>query len=179
MNSDINLVSSKTQQLEREIKRLKMLKIIAIFSLAIVALISILLFFITITLPVSSVKKDQEQALSGISSLHEKFVKYSLINDRLSNIASLIKSRKNYDLLVNTVLNKLPADLTVDSMTIEGKTFTLVISGASLTPIDKFIEDITLLADEEKIIQNLVIEGLLVHAESGKYTLTLEADTLL
>lgn len=178
MSNNINLVSSKTEQLERELKRLKALKIIAVASLAVVALISILLFVITLTLPVSSVKKDQEQTLSSISSLHEKLVKYSLINDRLNNIASLIKSRKNYVLLVNTVLNKLPADLAVDSMTIEGKTFTLVISGASLTPIDKFIEDITVLGDEEKIIKNLVVQGLLVNAESGKYTLTLEADTL-
>ncbi len=178
MSSDINLVSSKTHQLEKELERLKALKIIAVGSLSVVALISILLFVITITLPISSVKKDKEQTLSNISALHEKLVKYSLINNRLNDISGIIKSRKNYDLLVSTVLNKLPADLSVDSMTIDSGTFTLVISGVSLTPIDNFIEDIIVLGNEEKIIKNLVIQGLLANADTGKYTLTLKADTL-
>lgn len=178
MNSDINLVSSKTHQLEIELKRLKALKIIAVGSLAVVVLVSMLLFIITVTLPVSSVKKDQEQTLSNISVLHEKLIKYSLINDRLNNIAGVIKSRKDYSKITNAMLNKLPADLSVDAMTIDAGTFTLVISGDSLTPIDNFIEDAVVLGDKEDTIKNLVIQSLVANADTGKYTLILQADTL-
>lgn len=178
MISDINLVSSKTHQLEKELKRLKALRITAVGSLAVVALVSVLLFVITITLPIPSVKKDQEQTFSNISSLHEKLVKYALINDRVNNIAGVIKSRKNYAKLASVILGKLPADLSVDSMTIDGGTFTLVISGGSLTPIDDFIESVRVLGDKENIIKNLVVQSLVANAGTGKYILTLHADTL-
>nr|MBI5456074.1 hypothetical protein [Candidatus Levybacteria bacterium] len=178
MSNDINLVSSKTFQFEQELKRLKTLKIIAIGFLAMVALVSVLLFVAIFALPTSSVKKEQEQALSNISSLSEKFFKYSLIGDRLNSIAGIIKSRKNYSLLINTVLSKLPADLSVDTMTIDNGTFILIVSGGSLTPMDNFIEDVVILGNKENIIKNLSIQSLVVNTGSGKYTLTLQADTL-
>lgn len=178
MNSDINLVSSKTQQVEAELKRIKALKIAAIGSLAVVGLISILLFIITVTLPVSSVKKNQEQTLSNISALHEKLTKYTLIDDRVNNIEGIINSRKDYTKLLNTLLDKLPPDLTVDSMIIDAGTFTFVVSGQSLTPIDNFIEDVRILGNKENIIKNLSIQSLIVNAGGAKYILTLQADTL-
>lgn len=177
-SSDINLVSSKTYQLQEELKRLKTLKIIAIGSLSLVALVSVLLFIITITLPVASVKKNQEQTLSNISSLHEKLVKYSLIDDRLNNISGVIKTRKNYAKLAGLILNKLPVDLSVDSMTIDGGTFNIVISGGSLTPINTFIEEIVVIGNRDNIIKNLIVQGLVANIDTGKYTLTLQADTL-
>lgn len=178
MNSDINLVSSKTQQVEAELKRIKALKIAAISSLAVVGLISILLFIITVTLPVSSVKKNQEQTLSNISALHEKLTKYTLIDNRVNNIEGIINSRKDYTKLLNTLLDKLPPDLTVDSMIIDAGTFTFVVSAQSLTPIDNFIEDVRILGNKENLIKNLSIQSLIVNAGGAKYILTLQADTL-
>lgn len=178
MNSDINLVSSKTNQIEKQLKNLKVLQIVAISSLAIVLLISILIFVITVTLPVESVKKDQEQTLSNISSLSEKLVKYSLINDRLSNISDIIKERKDYSKIANSILDKLPTGLSVDAMTIDSGTFSLVVSGTSLTDINSFIDDVSVLGDKGDIIKNLLLQSLIANADNGKYILTLQADIL-
>lgn len=178
MNSDINLVSSKTNQIEKQLKNLKVLQIVAISSLAIVLLISILIFLITVTLPVASVKKEQEQTLSNISSLSEKLVKYSLINDRLSNISDIVKERKDYSKIANSILNKLPADLSVDAMTMDSGTFSLVVSGTSLTEINSFIDDVSVLGDKGDIIKNLLLQSLIANADNGKYILTLQADIL-
>lgn len=175
-SGDINLVSSKTFQLEKELKRFKTLKLAAIGSLSLVALVSVLLFILTITTPVSSVKKDQEQTLSNISSLNEKLVKYSLINDRLSNISDILKTRKDYANISALMLDKLPVDLAVESLVIEDKTLSLTVSGTSLTLIDSFIKEIVVLGDKETVIKNLVIQSLTTNADSGKYSLALIAD---
>lgn len=178
MSNDINLVSSKTYEFQKELKRLKVLKITAIGFLALVALVSVLLFIITITLPISSVKKEQEQTLSNISVLHEKLVKHSLINDRINNISSVIKTRKNYAKTASIILSTLPSDLSVEAMNIGEGTFTLIISGTSLTTIDTYLEDVIELGNKEEVIKNLVVQGLTANAGNGEYTLTLKADTL-
>lgn len=178
MSNDINLVSSKSHQFQKELKRLKILKITAVGFLALIVLTSLTLFLLTITLPTSSIKKEQEQTLSNISTLHEKLVKYTLINDRVNNIASIVKSRKNYAKTANVILSKLPTDLIVESINIEEGALSLVISGPSLTAINTYLDDVIELGDKEDTIKNLVIQGLTANASSGKYTLTIEADIL-
>lgn len=176
MSESINLVSGKSYQLEKELKRLKIIRIAAITSLVFVSLISILLFIITVTLPISAVKKDQQQTLGNIGNLHKKLIKYSFINDRVKNIADIMKKRKNYSLISDSLLSKAPADLSIDAFSIESETVILTVSGVSLIPLNKFIDDLIILGDKGKIIKNVSIESLILNVDTGKYSLSMQAD---
>lgn len=178
MSNNINLVTGKTFDLEKQLKRIRILRITAIASLAIVSLISIALFIITVTLPISSVKKDQEQTVANIALLHKKLVTYSLINERIKNISGIISARKNYGKTSDIILSKLSPDLTIDSLAIEKNTLTIGISGQSLITINKFIDDILDLSNGGKTIKNLVVQSLLLNSGNEKFTLNMQADTL-
>lgn len=178
MSSDINLVSGKVYQLEKELKRLRALRIVAVASLVSVALISILLFLIIILLPISSIKKNQEKTLSNIALLREKLVKYSLINDRVKNISQISSKRKNYASIANTMVEKVPPGLSVDILTVEDGTISISVGGVSLIPINEYIDTIIRIGDKKEGIKNLTVESLVLNNNTGKYILTLQADVL-
>lgn len=176
MSSSINLVSTKNDQLEKELKRLRLFRIIAVISLILVASVSVIIFVINITLPIPAIKKNQEQALSGISLLREKLVKNFLINDRVRNISEIISKRKNYSSTLENLLSKVSADLSVDTFEVEGKIVSISISGDSLIPINNFLNNIIELGNKGKIIKNVLIESLTLNSTNGKYTLSMKAD---
>lgn len=176
--SSINLVVNRNDQLEKELKRLRIFRIIAIGSLIVVALISIIIFIINITLPIPAVRKDQQQTLSNISFLREKLVKSYLINNRIKNISDIMAKRKDYSKTFDQLLSKIPADLAIDAFEIEEGVITISISGNSLIPINDLINEVIKMGNEEKIIKNVAIEGLVLNAGIGRYILTLEADVL-
>lgn len=176
MSDSINLVSGKSYQLEKKLKRLKIIRITAVTSLVFVSLISILLFIITIILPTSSVKKEQQQTLSNIGVLHNKLIKYSLIKDRIKNISDIMKKRKNYSLISNSLLSKAPSDLLIDALSIEDGTVIITVSAASLISINKFIDDIIILGDKGKVIKNVSIQNLILNINTKNYALTMKAD---
>jgi hypothetical protein len=178
MSNDINLVSGKAYEFEKELKRLKIIRVAAIVSLVTVSLISILLFLITLLLPISSVKKDQEKTISSIALLRQKLTKYSLINDRVKNISEITKQRKNYSIITNKLLSKVPADLSVDILTIEDGAISISVGGVSLVPINEYINSIVELGDKKDGISGLVVESLVLNNNTGKYILTLQADIL-
>lgn len=178
MSNDINLVSGKAYELEKELKRLKALRIAAVVSLISVSLISVLLFVITILLPISSVKRDQEKTISSIALLREKLSKYSLINDRVKNISEITKQRKNYSTITNLLIDKVPTDLSVDILTIEDGVVTISVGGVSLIPVNEYINTVIALGDKKQGISGLVVESLVLNNNTGKYILTLQADIL-
>lgn len=177
-SSDINLVSGRAYQLEKELKRLKVLRVAAVVSLVSVSLISVLLFLVTLLLPISSVKKDQEKTLSSIAFLREKLRKYSLINDRIKNISEISQKRKNYSTITNTMIDKVPPDLSVDVLAIEDGTIAISVGGVSLIPINEYIDTIIEIGDKKQGIKNLTVESLVLNNNTGKYILTLQADVL-
>ena len=176
MSSSINLISDNKDQLEKELRKLKILKISAIFSLAIVVFMSVVVFILNFTLPISSVKKDERQTLDNIALLRQKLVKYSLINDRARNISDLISKRKKYDSSSETILGKLPADLTVSALEVESDTIKISVTSDSLIPMDQFINDVIELGNQAKTIKNISILSLILNGENGKYTLSLQGD---
>lgn len=178
MSNEINLVTGKTFSLEKRTKQVKILRIVALFSLVIVSLVSLILFLITVTLPISAVKRDQEQTMASLSALHNKHTSYSLITDRINGIKSVNSSRKNYANNLNEIMKILPQSLTVESMNIDTGKLEIGISGSTLLDIDKFIKDLVSLNNKNKTIKNLILENLVLNVQNSKVTLTFQADML-
>ncbi len=178
MSNEINLVTGTTFSLEKRIKQTKLLRIIAIISLVIVSLTSIVLFLITISLPIVSVKKDQQQAISGLTLLHKKHTSYSLVLNRITNIKSIVVSRKDYAKTLNEIIKQVPGSLDVESMSVDSGKIEIGITGSSLQDINKLINDLISLNNNKKYIKNLLIESLVLNAQNAKVTLSFQADML-
>lgn len=178
MSNEINLVTGKTFSLEKRTKQVKILRIVALVSLVGVSLVSLTLFLITVSLPISSIKKDREQTIASLSALHKKHASYALVTDRVNGIKSVSSYRKNYAKTVSGILSILPASLTVESMSIDTGKLEVGISGSSLLDIDKFIKDLVSLNNNNKVIKNLLLEGLVLNVQNAKVTITFQADML-
>lgn len=178
MDRSINLIGGKTFDVDRELRRLRILKTFSIVSIVLVALIAIVLFLITLLLPISAVKQDEQQTLTNISLLHKKLVNYFLVSDRINNISQIIAKRKTYGSVSSAILKKVPQELSVDTLSIEDNTLTIVLTGSSLLSVNKAIDDMVLMANDKKIIKNLLIESLVLNSSVGKYSLSMKADIL-
>lgn len=178
MDKNINLVTGKSFDLEKQQKRTKIAKIVAIFSLATTVLISLVIFLITFFLPISSVKQSEQETLTNISALHKRLVSFYLVKDRIDNIFVIIDKRQNFGVVSSAVLGKVPQDLSVETLSIQDKTLTLVVSGTSLMPINQVIDDLVVMSNQKKLIGNLMIESLVLSAQTGRYSLSVQADVL-
>jgi len=176
--SSINLVSTKVAGLEKELERLKIFRIAAVTCLAIVLLLSVLAFILNVTLPISTVKKEQQAAISGISLFNTKLTQYTLLTDRVKNITDIIAKRADYGSQLNQIFGKIPADSSIDTLNIEPGKISIIISSASLLSINNFIDAIVDFGNEGKILKNVIIQGLTLDSESGKYSLNIQADIL-
>jgi Tfp pilus assembly protein PilN len=172
MNSSINLVSGKNDEVEKEQKRLRIVRIIAALSLIFVALFSILIFVINFTLPLEAVKKNQQLELANIASMHQKLAKYTILSDRISSISDIISKRNNYDARINAIYSKIPGGISVDSLDVQLGEITLGVSGPSLLSVNDLINGLIDLKDKNKIIKNINIQGLTFRPTDGVYSLT-------
>jgi competence protein ComGC len=178
MNNNINLISNQNVELEKELRRLKKFRLISMICLIVVSLVSVLIFVLNLTLPLESVKKEQSATAANISLLHKKLVTYTLITDRVRNISNILSQRGNDIPQVNEILGKVPTDLSVDGLEIQTGQINISVSGTSLVPINKFIDDMISFGAKGKIIKDIIIQGLSLDASSGKYSLSMKASIL-
>lgn len=176
MNNNINLISNQNVELEKELRRLKKFRLISLTCLIAVSLVSILIFVLNLTLPLESVKKEQNTTAANISFLHKKLVTYTLITDRVKNISNILSQRGNYIPQVNEILGKVPTDISIDGLEIQTGQVSISVSGTSLLPINKFIDDMVSLGVKGKAIKDVVIQGLSLDTNSGKYSLSMKAN---
>jgi competence protein ComGC len=174
--SSINLVSTNVVGLEKELKRLKIFRVVAAICLIIVSSLSVLAFVLNITLPIESVKKQQQGTLAEISLFHKKLTQYTLLSDRVKNISNIISKRENYVPQANAIFGKIPSDATIDEFNIQAGKITLGVSSTSLLSINKVIDDIVAFGAKGEIIKNVIIQGLTLSVESGRYSLSIQAD---
>jgi cell division septal protein FtsQ len=176
MDGSINLVSPKNEQLEKEQRRLRIARISALVIMAMVAGIAVLVFIINLTLPLSSIKHNEDVTLSNISVLHKKLAEYYLVEDRVDNLSNVISKRQKLPDITDALLAIIPADLSVGSMQVNAKSVSLDISGSSLISMNKLIDNVILLGQQQKLIKNIIMQQLSLDVKDNYYTVSMQAD---
>lgn len=178
MNSNINLLQQKDDQLIKKQKRLKILKLTAGIFLAVVAFFSIIIFILNTQFSVSSIKKEQNSVINSISSLKEKAAKIILVNDRIKGTSEILSKRRNYSNIIQTVLKSVPSEAKTASLDINKDTLNMTVSSNSLLSINTYLEDMIKLSQEGKLIKSLAIKGITVNLKTGEYNLSISTTIL-
>lgn len=176
MSVNINLVSPKNEQLEKDQNRLKNARILAFAVMLVVAVVAVLVFIINLTLPINSIKQSEQATLANIATLHKKLVQYALVEDRANHLSNIISKRQKLPNLVNLILATVPGDLSVNSTEISAKNVALIVSGSSLASMNKLIDNITVLGQQKNVLKNLVVQQLSLDVKSNKYSISIQAD---
>jgi hypothetical protein len=177
MSNSINLVSPKNEQLGKEQNRLKIARILAFAIMAFVVATAILVFVINLTLPINSIKQNEQTTLTNISTLHKKLTQYYLVEDRANHLANIIAQRGNIPVVSDDLLAIVPPDLAINSMQVDATKVSLIVSGASLTSMNKLIDSVTMLGEQKKIITNIVVQQLSLDVKSSQYSISIQAET--
>jgi len=176
MNGSINLVSPKNEQLEKEQNRLRIVRMSAFIIMLFVAAIAVLVFIINLTLPINSIKHDEETTLSNISSLHKKLVEYYLVEDRANHLSNVIAKREKLPNIIDALLTIVPGELSVSSMQVDAKKMSLIVSGDSLISMNRLIDDVIMLGAQKNILKNVVMQQLSLDVKNNKYSISIQAD---
>ncbi len=176
MNSNINLVSSRNLAIEREQKILFALRATAVGLLSAIALLSIIAFIFSTQIPISKIKEEQTNTLSGITASSKKLSSYYLIKNRIDNINSLINTRQDYTKTIDLIFSKIPDSLSVESISMEKNLVEMEISGSSLVPINEAINSLLSLGKEKKIIQNVKLKSLSLNPQTSRYSVAFTAE---
>lgn len=173
MNNSINLISTKNEQLERELRMLLLVRVIAVSMLITLAVVSIIAFIVSTQIPLSRIKQEQNNTLASISSLHSKLTSYYLIKDRINNVNNLLATRKDYSEVMDLILSKMGADMKIQAIDIEKTQVRIRASGPSLITINKSIDDTLTLANNSKLISRVELTSLILDVKQGQYLVTI------
>ena len=160
MSNDINLVSSRSEEIERERRILKFLRFVAGGLLFLITLASVAIFLINISMPIAAVRREQKETLSAISSLSKKIATYHYTKDRLTNINTILQNRKDYPKFLNTIFANIPSSLVVEEIKIENNAVLLTFSDNSLLSLNDAIESLVSFSGKKEFISDLSIESL-------------------
>lgn len=170
MNNSINLISTKNEQLEKELRLLLIIRVIAVSMLITLAVVSIISFIISTQIPLSKIRQEQSNTLASIASLHSKLTSYYLIRDRINNINNFFNLRTDFSEVLDLLFSKIGSDMEVEGIDIEKQQIRIHITSPSLISLNKTIDDTLALTSSSKLISKIELTSLSADPKGGKYT---------
>jgi type II secretory pathway pseudopilin PulG len=153
-----------------------MAKILALLVMFAVVGIALLVFIINLTLPINSIKSEESATLSNISRMHKKLAQYYLVEDRINHLSNIISQREKLSDVTKALLTEVPSDLSINSMQVDSKSISLIVSGGSLISMNNFIDNIVVLNNKNTLIANVVIQQLSLDVKNNQYSVSIQAN---
>ncbi|MDO8620797.1 MAG: hypothetical protein Q7R31_00720 [Candidatus Levybacteria bacterium] len=175
MINDINLLVGKDANYLRQKKLLSLVRLMAFASLGIVALLSVIAFFLNSQFSPTEVKKEEDVILQNLSTLSKKQAKLFIINNRIQNITTILNSRVDYYKILNFIIGKIPAEVSIDRIEVDKKKISLTISSNSLIPINTLINNFVDMVRKKETITSLTLNSLTLSVKTSKYSISLDA----
>ena len=91
-------------------------------------------------------------------------------------MSNVIAKRNKVPDIADALLAATPDDLSISSIQIDAKQISLIMSGGSLISMNKFIDNVTMLGQQKKIIKNIVVQQLSLDVKNSKYSISIQAD---
>lgn len=178
MNNNINLIGSKNHTtIPLASRKLLLMRAIAMVLLFGVSAASIILYILIAFSPLPQVQEQERQALSTISNSKSDMAKIALIQDRLGGISTIMKQRTTYDVLLDSVVSKMPPGITIFQITTNKKDITLTVRSSSLDALTTFVNNLTDAA-RAKEYAKITLNSILSDDESGMFSLTVSVGVL-
>jgi len=140
--------------------------------------VAVVIFIINMTYNVANVQKDEESTLVQIEQYKQKSAELFVVNNRLSNISSVISKRKDYSSLIKSILAIIPDGANSNGMELNEEATSLSLTSTSLLPLQTFLDSAKSLIAKKQLIKNVVINYLSANEKTGKYSLSVEIDFL-
>ena len=179
MSSGINLIVTKQRSAFAPLlDRVQILRSIAIFLLFGVSVCSMILFLLISFSPLPALQKQERSEIANLAQFHSDVAKLSFLNERANGIATLISKRANLNKLIDSIQNKLPAGVSIVSLSMGKKTLSVTVDSNSLATLDTFLNTLTDATGVNKEYFHLTLNNLSLDGERNRYLLIVDITIL-
>lgn len=176
MNANINLLIGTDEETLKRKKRIKALNLTAAASLLGIGLISLVIFILIQSVNSSSAKKEQGDILKKVSQAQAKQAKLFVLDNRVENIDKILKTRRDLPKAMNSLLAKIPPELSISDFEINDKSVIIAGQSKSLFTIGEFINNFTDMARKKEIIKSLTVNSLSLDGDRGSYQISVRSE---
>jgi hypothetical protein len=175
MSANINLLLRTDEESLKRKKRIKILNFIATVSLVSVCLISICIFIAVNIINIGVIKKKWNNAQAQMLQFQGRQSKLFVLNNRIENVDKILKTRKDFAKVANSLIAKMPSQFSIDNLRIDDKSVIISGQSMSLSAIGELINNLTDMARKKEIIKSLTLSSLVLDPGRGVYQISIKS----
>lgn len=176
MNANINLLLHANEDVLRREKKLKLLNLVAGIFIATVGLVSLAVFILIQIFNPEPIIKQQQEISKQISLLQDRQLKLVILNNRIENIDKILSIRRDLSKATNSLLAKVPSQLSIDNFEIDEKGAVVSGQSGSLSVIGQFIANFTDMVRKKEIIKSLTLTSLTLDEGKNTYLVSIKSE---
>ena len=178
MSIEINLIHGSKSRKNTLLNKIAAIRVFSLSFLFIVSFSSIVLFMLIALSPLPSLQQREKEEAKTLSLFNEKIVKVLLTKERVNHITTVLNTRPVYAETLQKMTAQVPGDIVVDSVKVVGSKIEMNVSSGTLVNLDMFQANMLQLNKKEKRFKKIILTGLTLDADTGKYILSLELDSV-
>jgi len=174
MNEGINLLDpNKRKGPSVVLARLKTTRTLVMGLLFIVSVTSVILFILVALSPLPALQRQEATLNQNLTLSKTDMVKYALLQERTTDISSLLTKRHTLNQTISLIQSKLPNDISVTALQGDTGVLTITVESPSLQSIDSFLSGLISLVQAKKMFKQISVTELTVDQSSNDYLASL------
>jgi Tfp pilus assembly protein PilN len=157
---------------------IRILHSIALVLLFVVPTLAVILYIFIALSPLPSLNKQEQDSLSQLSNYRQQFVQLLYIRQRAGDIQTIIETRPDYDVLLETLRNEVPAGLGITAYTIGLNTASITVTGNSLALINEFMRNLTTDPASVAYFHNIQMDSLTHYSDTQNIEISVHMSLL-
>jgi hypothetical protein len=176
MNNGINLVADKRSVKSVSIikDRLKVLRFSSMTMLFIIGAGAVIISILIVFSPLPQLRRDEEKIKTKLSVFQPDIYKLAFINERGDSIRKVISQRPGYDKKIEVIESRLPADVNLETLTINKKNYTLKFSSNNLNSLDGLLKNLVDATGKDKDFIRVYLTSISLDKDNQKFTLIVD-----
>lgn len=176
MNEGINLLDPNKQgSVSNELlKRLKTMRLVVVGLLFIISVSSAILFMLVALSPLPALRKQQDTLQQNLSLVKNDMIKYELVNQRTTDIATILTRRRTIDTIISQVENVLPSDSSVTALQLQAGAITVTAESPSLDSLNNYLDGLMGYVQNKKNFSQVDLTELAIDATNNEYSVTVQ-----
>lgn len=178
MVKEINLLPKKNKGILDKESTIVVVRIMSIISFIFVLSSFVGIFFLTKNYSLAAIQNEQDAVQAKFAVLNPKTTKILALSDRIQHIKSILQKKVDLTEKITAIQQKIPSDVKLETLNVTSKTISLTATSASLISLQNFINALTNMVSQKKLLQQLTIDNVSVDIKSGLYTVNVKGSFL-
>jgi Tfp pilus assembly protein PilN len=172
--NEINLLPKKNGTSLRQEQTVAVFRRVSIIILAATAFLSVMIFILVLQSPLSQTQDEEKRLITQLTSSSNKIARNVIIQERLSSIVTILKTRNSYEKNINVILGGLPQELKISKMDVETKKIEISGTTVSITAANTFFANLIALQNKKDTIKSVTLKSFALQGNNGTYSYTVD-----